>query len=259
MLLDDLLALLNRYAPERSALANDPVGLLIEPLQQDITSVIVCLDATAHVAAVAWQHQAQLVVAHHPLIYRPLPKLVSSESIASVALTLARSGTGLYAMHTNWDAAPGGINDTLAHLLGLSDIRPLGSHAEAALARIGRFSTPISANQLLNTIAGALQPFPTSAVRYPRAVGDTWQKIDTVAVCGGAGSSLAAMAQEQGAQALVTADVRHHEFIDAAARGLLLIDAGHEATEVPGMVALARRLQADAPGITVSFIPNWPD
>ena len=258
MLLDDLLALLNTYAPEHSALPNDPVGLLIEPMQREITRVTVCLDATSHVAALVGQDRSELIIAHHPLIYRPLPQLISSDPIASVALTLARSGTGLYAMHTNWDAAPSGINDTLADILGLNDTSPLGTHREASLARIGRLPQPMSASKLFELISAALPHFPTSAVRYPCESGDQWRKIDTVAVCGGAGSSLARLAQERGAQAYVTADVRHHEFIDAAARGLLLVDAGHEATEVPGMIALAKRLQSDLPDLDVRFAPNWP-
>ena len=258
MLLDDLLALLDVYAPERSALPNDPVGLLIEPIEREITGVTVCLDATSHVAEIARQRRSQLIIAHHPLIYRPLPQLVSSDPIASIALNLARSGTGLYAMHTNWDAAKGGINDTLTDAFGLIDTRPLGSQMEAALARIGRLPAPISAADLLDLIRSSLPQYPTSALRYPRELGDQWQQIEIVAVCGGAGSSLAALAQRQEAQAFVTADVRHHEFIDAAARGILLIDAGHEATEVPGMIALAERLQRDLPALNVSFAQNWP-
>ena len=75
--------------------------------------------------------------------------------------------------------------------------------------------------------------------------------IARVAVCGGAGALLLGDVLAAGADAYVTSDVRHHEFLDAAARGLALLDAGHGATETPGMRALARLLPARLPGVEV--------
>jgi dinuclear metal center YbgI/SA1388 family protein len=256
MELDTLLASLRELAPEETAMDGDPVGLLIEPPGTDIGTVIVCLDCTAHVAHLAAETKADLVISHHPLIYNPLRRLRSDDPVSAVAMDLVRAGAGLYAMHTNWDAATQGINDTLAAQLGLRHIQRLGKTPLANLARIGDLPQALPLRDLLDHIASHLTCRGTSALRYaqPQSFPATVQRI---AVCGGAGASLAGDALSAGAEALITADVRHHEFIDAASRGLLLIDAGHEATEAPGMQNLACLLSARFPELSVTFSANW--
>ncbi len=258
--LNSLLALLRGYAPEELALPGDPVGVLIEPRSRTVRRLVVCLDATRHVAQTALETGADMIVAHHPLIYNPLKRLERSDPIASVAMELVEGGIGLFAMHTNWDAAGGGINDTLAARLRLQAVRqPSGGSAESRLLRVGTLGNPASAADFLSMVERELSCTGASALRFalPQRITNL-AVIHTVAVCGGAGASMAADALTEGADAFVTADARHHEFIDAAARGLLLIDAGHEATESPGMSVLAERISRDAPELRVTFCPNGP-
>src|ERR1700722_20179956 len=101
MNLNTLLAWLRQLAPEDTAMDGDPIGLLIEPANEEIKRVIVCLDATAEVAQTAIDGFAQLIVAHHPLIYHPLKKLERANPISSITMDMVRNGIGLYAMHTN--------------------------------------------------------------------------------------------------------------------------------------------------------------
>src|SRR5579883_982088 len=250
MNLAEILAYLREIAPEESAYENDPVGLHIEPGVPEITRVAVCLDATLPVVEQAVAGGSQLVIAHHPLIYHPLRRLSADIPSAAVAMALVRAQVGLYAMHTNWDTADGGINDTLAQVLGLVNIRRLRGTGAPSLARIGELAKAIPLRDVVKLIEEHLVCRGTSALR--RLVGrpPDEKSISRVAVCGGAGAFLLPEALGEKADAFITSDVRHHEFLDAGAAGIALIDAGHAATETPGMRRLAEKIGARFPELT---------
>ena len=251
MEISDILTVLRQLAPEESALEGDPVGLLIERETPEVTKIGVCLDATPAVAQRAAALGIQLIIAHHPLIYSPLKRLGTDPVSVSVK-TLVKSDIALYAMHTNWDLAAQGINDTLAECLELSDVQPLGQEGLTRLPRIGTLAFPRPLADFARFVEGALGCAETSALRL--STGDPRRMISRVAVCGGAGAELAEAAREAGADAYVTSDVRHHEFWDAEARGLALLDAGHCATETPGMRALVRTLPGMLSGVEVVWV-----
>jgi len=248
MEISDILAVLRHLAPEEDALENDPIGLLVDREDAKITKVGVCLDATPATIARAVAAGVQLVIAHHPLIYRPLKRL-GSDPVSLAVKTLVRHDAALYAMHTNWDAAPGGINDTLAECLELIDVQPLGTAGLSRLPRLGTLASPRPLADFARLVETALACAETSALRC--GGGDPRRMISRVAVCGGAGAELAEAVQAAGADAYVTSDIRHDQFWEAEARGLALLDAGHGATETPGMRALVRTLPALLPGVEV--------
>ena len=226
------------------------MGLLIGREAEDVTRVGVCLDCTPGAARRAVEAGVGMVVAHHPLIYHPLKRL-GADPVSRAVAALVKADIALYAMHTNWDRAAGGINDTLAECLELSDVRPLGTEGEAALPRLGNLSPPRPLADFARFVESALACAGTSALRINGA--DPTRMIARVAVCGGAGAGLAEAAWAAGAEAYVTSDVRHHEFWEAEARGLALLDAGHCATETPGMRALVRSL----PGLMAGAEAVW--
>lgn len=237
-------------APEDTALPGDPVGLLIDTeMPRPVTTVAVCLDATPNVVQKAIIAGAELLIAHHPLIYAPLKAVLpGTDPVSRAAALLIKSDIALYAMHTNWDAAPGGINDTLARLLGLQNVTLLGTHGEEALPRVGDLPAPAPLCEFLHVVENALScAGGTNALRVNGIKRE--KPIARVAVCGGAGAGMAAAVQAAGADVYVTSDVRHHEFWYAEAQGLSLIDAGHEATETPGMKALVPLLAARLPEV----------
>ena len=250
MTLDDILTMLRRLAPEETALDGDPVGLLIGREADDVTRIGVCLDCTPEAAHRAREAGVGLVVAHHPLIYHPLKRL-GTDPVSRTVAALVKADIALYAMHTNWDRATGGINDTLAECLELSNVRPLGIEGEAALPRLGALLPPRPLADFARFVESALGCAGTSALRVNGV--DPSRMISRVAVCGGAGAGLAEAARAAGAEAYVTSDVRHHEFWEAEARGLALLDAGHGATETPGMRALVRSL----PGLLAGVEAMW--
>ena len=251
MLLSDVLTVLQGLAPEDTALPGDPVGLLIERRAENVTRIGVCLDCTPDAARRAREAGVGLVIAHHPLIYHPLKRL-GSDPVSRAVVALVKADLALYAMHTNWDQAAGGINDTLAECLELTDVRPLGEEGEAGLPRIGDLAAPRPLADFVRLVESALGCAGTSALRVNGV--NSACMIKRVAVCGGAGAALAEAAQAEGAQAYVTSDVRHHEFLEAEARGLALLDAGHGATETPGMRALIRSLPGLLNGVEVVWV-----
>src|SRR5579884_607109 len=161
---EEILSYLRQIAPEESAYEDDPVGLHVAA-PAEVDKVAVCLDATLPVVEEATALGAGLIVAHHPLIYHPLKRLTDDTPSGEIALALARAGVGLYASHTNWDMADGGINDTLAELLGLNDVRRLGKDPPAAIARIGELARPMALADFGEDVEERLGCAGTSALR----------------------------------------------------------------------------------------------
>ena len=252
--LEEVLGVLRALAPEALALDGDPVGLLIAPPStRAIKSIGVCLDASTAAVAKAVEIGVDLVVSHHPLIYHPIKRLTpETDGVSASVVALVKAEIGLFAMHTNWDAAPGGINDTLARELGLPEPRPLGSTGPLSLPRIGNLPVPRPLGEFCRFVAEILGCAGPSALRVADV--DAGRMVSRVAVCGGAGAFLMDDVISSGADAFVTADVRHHEFVEASVRGFALIDAGHGATERPGMRELALILPERLAGVDVRWL-----
>jgi dinuclear metal center YbgI/SA1388 family protein len=245
MTVRDVCDALDRVAPPHLALPGDPSGLLLGNPDAPVETVLVALDCTREVAEEAARAKHPMVIAHHPLIFYPVKTLRTTDPFpAPVVLFCIEHQIPFACAHSNWDIAPGGINDVLAGLLDLTDVKPL---APSGLGRVGRLPEKITLSDLLQTLRTKLD-FDALRTFAPLST-----EIESVAVGGGACAELVPDAVLAGAQALVTSDVRHHEFIDAQQRGFALIDAGHRETEVPGTRELARRLALELPEIAVRF------
>lgn len=252
--LEYVLTVLRTLAPVELALDGDPVGLLIAPPSaREIGKVGVCLDASTSAVARAVSMGVDLIVSHHPLIYHPIKRITpETDGVSASVAALLKADIGLFAMHTNWDAAAGGINDTLAREIGMVDIRPLGPTGAHALPRIGDLGGVMTLADFAAYVADTLACAGPNAIRVADV--DPGKSISRVAVCGGAGAFLMDDVIKAGADAFVTSDVRHHEFVEAAARGFALIDAGHGATERPGMRELALILPEQLGGVEVVWL-----
>lgn len=132
----DVLAVLEVLAPKRFALESDKVGLQIGDLDQVVTNAVVSMDRSLGAVQYAADCKAELLLTHHPLIFTPLATVDSRSHDGRTAMKLIRQGTSFIAAHTNWDAAQGGINDTLAGLLGLVNVTSFGLSAEVAQQKL---------------------------------------------------------------------------------------------------------------------------
>lgn len=234
MKLHEFTALMERIAPRELALEFDNPGLLIEPDHADISRVLVALDCTKAVAEEAAEWGADLVLTHHPLFFHPVKKLAYSDPATAAACVLLRHGIGLYAAHTNLDGAHGGVNDTLCGLLGVRETIPF----DDGVGRIGQLKEP-------ETLAAFAKRAELLLNTQVRIAGDTEKLISRVAIMGGSGGSSVLLAAAQGADVLLTGELKHSDALDAQMLGLSLVVAGHYETEIVALEPLMKRLQND--------------
>lgn len=358
----DIIGILERYFPLHLAEDWDNVGLQVGSAGRETEKIAVALDLTHEVLDQARREGAQMIITHHPLIFKGLKNIRTDGPTGSLIRQLIQADISLYTAHTNLDNAPAGLNQVLAEHLGLSDIEPLsltaagrreslyklvvfvpGTHVEevrqainnAGAGFIGRYSDcsyrsagigtfkpgtgtkpylgqpghleeveeyrleTICPSRLLQATLGAMQaahpyeevaydvyrlenqgrvyspgrkgilPEPMTlghlarqvsrqlAERGVRVVGDPDRQVQRAAVVSGAGASFIGELFRQPVDVLITGDLKYHEAREAAAHGLAVIDAGHQATEEIAVSYLCRLLQQECAqsGYAATCIP----
>lgn len=353
----DVLTAVELLAPPQYGFSFDHIGLQIGDPNTIVTGITTTLDCTEEAIEFANSTGSNVIVAHHPVIWEPLKAVRSDDPKGALISLLVLSGISVIAAHTNWDCAPGGINDTLAIKLGLNNVIPFGSQSESPAYKLVTYVPPDSATEMIDalTFAGAgkiglyercaffsngtgtfrgmngsnpvigephkiqetaesrlemvvpstaldrvvsalrsCHPYEEPAyyvvpvknsngypicrigqlvesmaanhfVKYIDQCLDTkctsWgnehSKIKSVAVVGGAADGEWQAAIAAGADAYITGEIKHHVAIEASHEGLLMVQAGHFATEHPGMVAMADKLKScfDTFGVQ-SFSPE---
>lgn len=238
----DIEQALYELAPRELAAEWDNVGLLAGRRDRAVHKVLVSLDVTAAVVEEARQWGAELIAAHHPVIFHPVKRVTDQDPAGEILLRLAEHGIAAVCMHTNLDAAQGGVNDALAAALQLEEAAPL--EGGGGIARTGRLPRPVSVPDFLFAVQEALG---AGGLRCT----DGAKPISRVAVGGGACGEFLWAAAAAGCDAFVTADVKYNQFLDAAALGLTLVDAGHFPTEDVVCPVLARHLSERFPELAV--------
>lgn len=241
---DALVSVLDELAAFTLAESWDNVGLMAGDPAQQVGSILVALDPTEEVLAEAMTTGCNVIVTHHPLIFKPLKSIRTDQPVGRLLARAMAAGVSLIACHTNLDVVGGGVNDVLAQRFGLRDTRPLqgGVDCEVGLGRIGTLPKPLSGSEMLAQLA---QTLGVDALAYAGPLPDN---VDTLAVCGGSGSELTESAYGLGAQMYVTGEVKHSTARWAEAAGFCVVDGGHFATEnpvVPEFAALLQRTLAD--------------
>ncbi len=237
----DIESALYALAPKALAAEWDNVGLLAGSADREVRSVLVALDITEPVVEEAERMGADLIVSHHPVIFHPVKSITDRDPSGRLLIRLVRSGTGAVCMHTNLDAAQGGVNDALASALGLQDAAPA---AEGGIARIGTLPETMALPGFLARVKNALRP---NGIRYV----DGGRPIRKVAAGGGACGDFLWEAAALGCDAFVTADLKYNHFLDAGVLGLTVIDAGHFPTEDVVCPMVVRYLREKFPEVQV--------
>jgi dinuclear metal center YbgI/SA1388 family protein len=234
MKLSDIINELDSIAPFNLAESWDNVGLLLGDPGQDIRSVLIALDVRLDVIARAEETKADLIITHHPLIIEPMKKFDLREASALKLSKLFRAGISLVAMHTNLDAAEGGVADILAGALGLKDVE---NH--------GFFRTGYVKPENLADWVGGL-PFANAKIS------DAGRPVEHVAASPGSGMSVWREAFDCGCDTIVTGDVKFHSAMEACEAGMNVVDLGHFATEAIVLTPFSERLKKLLKGVEIT-------
>ena len=226
---NEIFELLNKFAPVERKMDFDNVGFLVGKGESVVTKILVALDITDEVVQEAIDIGAQLIVSHHPMFFS-LKNVNDSTSIGKRIVDLVSNGISAICMHTNLDAADGGVNDALACTVGLNDMEILVSEGkdsegvEYCCGRVGVLRRPVTMEAYLETVKTALK---TNGLRYY----SSGREVNKVAVVGGSGGSYLEHAFAIGCDTIITADVKYDVFLRAKELGMNIIDGDHFCTE----------------------------
>ena len=229
----EIIKILETLSPRSMACGWDNPGLLAGRSEKEVKTIFLAVDATDSAIEQAEQAGADMILTHHPLIFKGIKQVSDQNFIGRRVLRMIQDDISYYAMHTNFDAAPGCMADLAAEKLGLTDCEVLEKMGETGdgisygIGCTGRFEQPITLRAAAERVKEAF------GLPYAAVFGDLddGAVIEKAAVCPGAGGSTMGEALEAGAQVYITGDISHHEGIDAVAQGMAVIDAGHYGIE----------------------------
>lgn len=189
----------------------------------EVKNVLVTLDVTEEIVDYAIDRGFNLIISHHPLIFKPVAAITEDNHISRKLIKLISNNVSVFSFHTRADKANGGVNDILAGLLGLTDVEPFG---EGDLGRIGNLTEECELDVFTDVVKTALN---ADGVR----VADGYDTVHRVAVVGGEGKSFVNDAIRAGADTYVSGRIGYNVMEEAPERAINLIEAGHYYTEFP--------------------------
>ena len=252
----DIFEFIGTVAPAYMKESWDNVGLNCGRMDKEVKTLLVALDPFEGVCKEAWQVGADLLVTHHALLWNP-GFITDETQQGKNTLFLIERGIPCINAHTNLDLAPGGVNDTLAQVLGLENVKvvnPVGTDAEGNEYGLLRQGT-VEEQPLENFLLHVKDALGCEGLRYA----DGGKPVHKVCVGGGACGSELMDAYKAGCDTFVTADVKYNQFWDARDLGMTIIDAGHFYTENPVCAVLAEKIAKAFPEIKVILSETHSD
>jgi len=240
----DVFDYINSIAPFDKQCEWDNSGLLVGCSSNEAKKIGVVLDITPDAVKYAVKNGIDLIVSHHPVIFRALKAFLDGDA----AYIMAQNGISAICAHTSLDYANGGVNDVLAEVLGFGKVNRLTDEGESAIVRVA---------EIKETDAGSLAKLAAEKLSTGVRLADCGNKISKVALCGGAGGDFIKDAANAGCDAYITGDISHHEFLEALDLGLTLIAAGHFETENPVVAVLSEKIKEKF-NCDVEIIPQNP-
>lgn len=224
----DIMNALEELSPISYAEEWDNVGLIVGRRDKEVRKIYIAVDPTDEVIQSAVEVQADMIVTHHPLIFKAIKKVNNDDFISRRVLRLARHDISYYAMHTNFDVM--GMADEAADDIGLKRRSVLSVTYEDDIAkegfgRVGKLPVVMSLRECAEHVKRSF------GLKHVRVYGDLDAELETAAICPGSGRSMIGDAIKAGADVYITGDIEHHEGLDSVAQGLMVIDAGHYGIE----------------------------
>ncbi len=205
----------------------DNSGLLVGDKNAEVSKILFALDVTSDIIEQAIDCGAELIITHHPIIFKPVSEVLSD----SLIYKLIKNNISIICAHTNYDKAIDGVNDILCNTVGFDSFKKI----ENTCLNVAEYNLEVSAGVFVNNVKNAL----AGSVRY----NSVNKKIKKVAVCSGSGSDYLSLAKELNCDALLTGDASHHAFLDADEMNILLVAAGHFETEMISIEPLMNKIK----------------
>ncbi len=228
----DFYNFINKIAPFETQESWDNSGFLVGDGEKEVKKVLLALDVTEPVLREAEEKGAQLIISHHPVIFGALKEFHPK----NIAFLAAEKGIAIISAHTCLDIAEGGVNDCLAKALGLKNVVKVDDGE--GLMRMGELDNELSCGDFVRYVA---EKISVGGIKYT----PTDKMIKKVAVCGGSGGDLYPFAMNAGADAYVTANIKHNLFIEMRRDGFCVLDAGHFCTENTVIAPLAEKISEE--------------
>ena len=222
MTVKELYGKICKKIPEELSCEWDNDGIMCAPdLSREVNKVLITLDVTEEIVDYAIEREFDLIISHHPLIFKPLSHITEENHVARKVIKLASNNVSVFSFHTRADRVSGGVNDILAEEIGLKDAVPFG---EDGLGRIGTLPEESELEPFCEDVKLALG---ADSVRYS----DGYNSVRRVAVVGGDGKDYVRDAIAAGADTYLSGRMSYNVMEEAADMGINLVEAGHYFTE----------------------------
>lgn len=225
----DIYNYIDSFVPFSTQAEWDNSGLLVGNENNVVNKIIFALDVTSDVIEQAKNISADLIVTHHPVIFKSVSNVLNN----SLIYKLIENNISIICTHTNYDKAVGGVNDILCKTINVADYEKIDDTFLNIATLDNTYTTEEFANHLKVKLNGV--------VRY----NNLNKNISKIAVCSGSGSDYLPLAKELQCDALLTGDASHHAFLDADEMGIVLFAAGHFETEMIAIKPLLEKIEKE--------------
>lgn len=245
----DIAEVIEAFAPISLQENYDNAGLQVGSPDSPVAAVLLCLDVTEEVIKEAKKRECNLIVSHHPLIFKGLKSLTGANATQKIVIEALKNDIAVYSAHTNLDSVWDGVSHEIARKLSVTDLEVLEPQPQNPVAGLGVVGNikPVPKIEFLRKIKNT---FKVAALRYsaqsPSVV------VRRVAVCGGAGASLITSSIKAKADILVTGDVKYHDFTSFGSE-IIIADIGHYESELCSRDILSRVIREKYPEMTIYF------
>lgn len=225
----DIIGIMEEFAPKTLKEDFDNVGLMVGDKNKEVKKILLALDCTLDVIQEAKEKNVELIITHHPLIFRKPSSITTDTLIGKKIIELIKNDISLYSSHTNLDSAENGLNETIVNLLGYStneliEVNKMARNDNEGLGRIVRLEDFIKLEDLIEDIKEKLNVKSLKLVKG-------CEKVKNIAIINGSGSDFFEKAYKKGADCIITGDTTYHYASDYKELGVSIIDTGHFSSE----------------------------
>lgn len=241
MKLKNIMDIIENIAPKHLKEDFDNVGLMVGDKNKEIGKILLALDCTTNVIEEGKELGVELILTHHPLLFRKPATITTDTLLGRKIIELIKNDINLYAAHTNWDSVKGGLNDTIVSMLGFESSQIIDKNKnseDVGIGRIVQLKEEKSLQDIIEQVKASLN------IKHLRYAGALDKKIKTIAIINGSGQGFLEASRSLGADLVITGDTTYHFVADYEEMGLGIMDIGHFNSEWPVLIQLSEKLKS---------------